>query len=713
MIPISVALALAALLCAWGAGTGLLSWMLPVSLVVSGAMLAWGTRIALFARIFLGMLGLVHLILAGLIAGAAAKVLPQTLAELAPPASMAIGAAVFAVILVAITYIPVIRTITRLSDPYFAAREPGSIRIWRFGTWRTSEGRIGVMLLAVLIAINFGQVALNVRLSFFSRDLFNAFQNKDADAFWYQLLGVFTPLAAVWVTVAIIEILVQYNLTIRWRAWANRLYVARWLDGGTHYRMQLVGGGADNPDQRIAEDIRKFIELTRSLTIGLLTQSATLVSFAAILWVLSADFTFPGTNQPIPGLLLWCAVLYAVIGTWLTHKIGKPLIPLNFQQERYEADYRFSLARLREYAEQIALLKGERAEARLLDQRFGNVIANYLSIVDRQKKLTIFTASYFQANVVVPYILAAPYFFAGKITLGQLQQTAGAFARVEAALTYFVAAYQTLAEYKAVIDRLTSFETAIASGQALRNQGPQRQDGATDSLSLETIIVGLPDGRMLAGAEAIRFLKGERVLITGPSGSGKSTLFRAIAGIWPYGEGRIALAPDTQLMLLPQRPYLPMGTLRDAICYPDGPDAHSDAAIRAALAQVALGAFADRLDEASAWAQTLSVGEQQRLALARALLAQPDWLLLDEATAALDETTEAAVYAAVKEALPDTGIISIGHRSTLIPMHGRHLRLEPSGPQGRFELTEGAAGETPGSAKPKARPKRRAGSQPS
>lgn len=676
MIPYLAILALATLGTAIAAGSIGVSWLLPVSLAITTGVIFYSLRISLFARAFLVVLAFVHLILAVLLTGTAAGIYPQAIAELAPPISMPVGAAVFGVLICAVTYVPVIRTILSIADPYFESRERGEIRLWLVGRVSAPEGRIGVALLAFLVLINFAQVALNVRLSFFSRDMFNALQNKDAGAFWYQLYGVFTPLAAVWIAVAIIEILVQYNLHIRWRTWLNRVYVNRWLGNGTHYRMQFAGGGAaDNPDQRIAYDIDRFITLTRSLTIGLLSQAATLVSFAAILWVLSSDFTLPGSDTPVPGLLLWVAIIYAIIGTWLTHKIGKPLIELNFNQERYEADYRFSLARLREYGEQVALLKGEPTEARLLDRRFGFVIRNYMAIIDRQKKLTMFTASFFQANVVVPYIIAAPYFFLGRITLGQLQQTAGAFGRVEAALTYFVAAYSTLADYKAVIDRLTSFDTAIDRADSLGTAGPSLTSGTNGTLGAKDLTVALPNGKVLVGIDALEFAAGQSTLITGPSGSGKSTLFRAIAGIWPYGSGKVLLPGGERVMLLPQKPYLPIGTLRDAVSYPDGGGAYSDEEIARVLAVVRLPHLVGRLDEETIWAQTLSVGEQQRLAVARAILARPAWLLLDEATAALDETTEAAIYEAIRRELSETTVVSIGHRSTLIAMHERRLDL--------------------------------------
>lgn len=691
MIPYLAILALATLGTAIAAGSTGVSWLLPASLAVTTAVIFYSLRVSLFARVFLVVLSFVHLILAALLTGTAAGIYPQAIAELAPPISMPVGAAVFGVLICAVTYLPVIRTILSIADPYFESRDRGEIRLWLVGRVSAPEGRIGVWLLAFLVLINFAQVALNVRLSFFSRDMFNALQNKDAGAFWYQLYGVFTPLAAVWIAIAIVEILVQYNLHIRWRTWLNRVYVNRWLGDGTHYRMQLAGGGADNPDQRIATDIDRFISLTRSLTIGLLSQAATLVSFAAILWVLSSDFTLPGSDTPVPGLLLWVAILYAVIGTWLTHKIGKPLIGLSFNQERYEADYRFSLARLREYGEQVALLKGEPTESRLLDRRFGFVIRNYMAIIDRQKKLTMFTASFFQANVVVPYIIAAPYFFLGKITLGQLQQTAGAFGRVEAALTYFVAAYATLADYKAVIDRLTSFDAAIDRADSLGTAGPARMPGTNGTLAAKDLTVALPNGKVLVGIDALEFAAGQSTLITGPSGSGKSTLFRAIAGIWPYGSGKVMLPGGERVMLLPQKPYLPIGTLRDAVAYPDDGGTYPDEDIVRVLGIVRLPHLAGRLDEETIWAQTLSVGEQQRLAVARAILSRPAWLLLDEATAALDETTEAAIYEAIRRELPDTTVVSIGHRSTLIAMHERRIDLRRNGEDEPFIPVEATA----------------------
>ncbi|KLK91610.1 ABC transporter [Microvirga vignae] len=587
------------------------------------------------------------------------------------------GATAFGALVFGLSYVRVVQTVCRIADRYLDSQADSVIRIPFIGLVRAREGTIGTWMIAILIAINLAQVALNVRLSFFSRDMFNALEAKDAAAFWYQLFIIFMPLAAVFVAIALTEVLLQNVLTIRWRAFLNTYYVGEWLGDGAHYRMQIIGRGADNPDQRISEDLRKFVESTYSLSVGLMNQAATLVSFVAILWTISVGFTFPGTDVEVPGLLVWVCAGYAILGTWVTHLIGRPLIALNFEQERVEANYRFSLARLREYTEQVALLSGEPAEKEGLGKRFGQIVDNYMRIVIRLIKLNTFTSAYFQANVVVPYILTAPYYFIGKISLGQMQQVVGAFSRVESALTYFIQIYTTLADYKAVLDRLTTFEGAIASAQRIGGESKLAVTPAANrELRLRNLNVRLPDGRALMHADGLAFRPGERTLMTGPSGSGKSTLFRAIAGIWPFGEGEVLVPQGQSMMLLPQRPYIPIGTLREAVTYPAHGQAYSDAAIADALRAAKLPQIADKLDEERAWGQTLSLGEQQRLAVARALLAKPDWLFLDEATAALDEPTEAEIYQVIKEELPQTTVVSIGHRSTLAAYHDRRIDLK-------------------------------------
>ena len=671
----------------------------PLYVPLSGFALAgivYAARaISPYLRIFIVMYAVGFLLLAGAALLGALGALPAAIASLLPPPFAASASAVFAAIVYGASFLPVIRTICAIADPFFDAPEP-STGFGRLFAWLgRSEGQVGARLVALLIAINFVQVAMQIRLNVWYRDLFNALEQKDAGTFWYQISAIFAPLAAVWISIAVYEVYVDNALHIRWRTWLTRRTFQRWLSDGTHYRIPFTGESADNPDQRIQADINAFIAQTMALSIRLLSQAATLVSFVVILWGLSRDFVIPGTDAVIPGFLVWLVIAYAVVGTWLTHLIGKPLIGLDFRQEKVEADFRFSLARLREYGEQVALLRGGPAETARLETRFSAVVANFLHILTRRMKLTAFTGGYSQLSVIFPYVLAAPSYFLGKITLGQFQQTASAFTRVESALSFFISAYQTLASYKAVIDRLTTFNGAMSRSEALG------QHSAIDlstvpgrDLRIERLRLGLPDGRSIAEVDALAFRAGERTLITGPSGSGKSTLLRAVSGIWPFGQGRVALPMGASAMLLPQRPYIPLGTLREAVTYPGLPDAFDDRTVRDALSAVRLDHLADRLDLDERWAQSLSGGEQQRLAVARALLAEPDWLFLDEATASLDEPLEAEIYGVIRERLPGTTVVSIGHRSTLGVMHDRSVAMQPR-PDGLFEPRERAAAPVP------------------
>jgi putative ATP-binding cassette transporter len=569
--------------------------------------------------------------------------------------------------------------IWKLLYPYFVTRDVTTVRLWPLPAFQVQERWVALSLAITVIAIEFGQVAINVRLSYFNRDWFNAIQAKDAATFWTLLFTVFCFWAAIFILSAIIQYVLQSYLLIGWRRWLTARYTHRWLENHTHYRMQLAGTGADNPDQRIQEDVDRFTERTAYLTLAILSAVSNLISFSVILWNISAEFTVPGTDWRVPGFLVWGALIYSALATWLTHLIGRPLIRLNFEQQRYEADFRFSLARLREYGEQVALLGGERAERDRLGHRFANVINNFLAIVSRRKKLIAFTASYSQLNAVIPYILVAPYYFAGQIQLGGLTQTAGAFARVEGTMSFFITFYTTIADYKAIVDRLSGFDTAIVRTEAA-SVTPLKIAAKSDStVALNGVELALPDGRRIVAADGFAFRPGESTLVTGPSGSGKSTLFRAIAGIWPLGEGEIGKPRDASMMLLPQRPYIPVGTLRGALTYPASEGAYPDEAIVEALETVRLGSFKSLLGEEAAWNQTMSLGEQQRVAIARALLTKPDWLFLDEATAALDEATEASIYEALAEHLPNTTIVSIGHRSTLIEHHDRRVELRAGG----------------------------------
>ena len=684
LVPLAAAVAAMAIaIAAMGATSGerILLGLAVVGLLLAGATLR-STRISSFLQIFIAIFAVEYVVFSGVVALGRAGLWPDALADMAPPSSLPVTVGIFGILVYAASHLPVIRTITRLADLYFDTRERGTARIWPLGLVTMSETWLARLAVVFLVVVNQAQVGISVRLSFFNRDWFNAIQEKNEAAFWSLLYTVFLVWAAIYIASAILEYVVQSGLTIRWRRWLTDHFVGDWLGDHVHYRMALAQTGADNPDQRIAVDIDRFIDQTYGFSIRLLATVSSLVSFSIILWGISANFTLPGTTIAVPGLLFWVALVYAGIGTAITHWIGRSLVPLNFAQQRYEADFRFSLARLREYSEQIALLSGERAERGLVMGRFGWVLSNFWSIVGVRKRLLAFTASYGQVSPIIPYVIAAPFYFAGKVPLGTMTQTAGAFGNVEGALNFFVSYYVTLADYKSVIDRLDTFDRAIGEARSTGRTPPMiALQPAPDAgaVRIRGLALGLPTGRTIVRVDDLALRAGESTLLTGPSGSGKSTLLRAVSGIWPYGDGSIAVPPGQSVMLLPQRPYIPMGTLRGAVCYPAVSGTYDDSAIRDALVAARLPDLVDRLDEEDIWPQRLSGGEQQRLAVARALLAKPDWLFLDEATAALDEPSEAAIYTVLAERLPGSTVVSIGHRSTLLAMHRRHLSMQPQG----------------------------------
>ncbi|MBA2399388.1 MAG: ABC transporter ATP-binding protein/permease [Bradyrhizobium sp.] len=569
--------------------------------------------------------------------------------------------------------------------------------VWRIAApyFRSEDKWAGRGLLAAVIAIQLALVAIDVLVNQWQNRFFNALQEYNWDVFVSEI-GVFCLLATSAVALAVYQLYLNQWLQIRWRRWLTRHYLGEWLHGANHYRMQLQGDAADNPDQRIADDVRMFVDRTLDIGLSLLNAVVTLFSFVIILWGLSAAAPLHlfGVEYAIPGYLVWAALIYAVLGTALTQWIGSPLVRLDFKQQQFEADFRFNLVRARENSEQIALLHGERAERLGLWERFHHVVENWYGIMSRTKRLTAFTTSYSQAAVIFPYILVAPAYFAKKVQLGGLQQTASAFGSVQGALSIFVTIYRTLADWRAIVARLDGFEAAIASATALEKSsgsiGLVTSEGGK-AIDLRQLTLRLPDGTPLVSAEALSLRGGERTLLTGPSGSGKSTLFRAIAGIWPFGSGSIAIPTGASVMMLPQRPYFPIGSLHGAIAYPgDDTKTFSAGQVREALVTVGLPKFAERLQEEAHWNRMLSLGEQQRLGLARALLHAPDYLFLDEATASLDEPSEAALYNLLGSKLPQTTIVSIGHRSTLEAFHQRHVAMVRDGGD-RFTLQDAVA----------------------
>jgi len=653
-----------------------------IGMGVVGLLLAFVTfrapSLAFFLRIFCAVFGVEYVVFGGAALLAQTGFWPMSTGIPPFPTSLATTVGVFSILVYAISFVPVIARIARLASPYFESQQTTTANLWPIGPFQIRLGALAVALFVFLIVMNQIQVGITLRLSFFNRDMYDALQNKDAAAFWYQLFWVFCIWAAIWVVSNLTEMFANYTLLIRWRRFMAEEYNARWLGRGTHYRIALAGS-VDNPDQRIAEDTRAFVNQTYSFALPLLTQISTLVSFSIILWNINVAFNLPGTDIAIPGYIFWVAFLYAAVATWLTHLIGRPLIGLEFEQERREANFRFSLARLREYSEQIALMSGERTERVHLSQRFGEIVENFYRLVWRRLKLTTFTFSYNQVSVVLPYMILAPYYFAGTITLGVMMQVAGAFDRVQTALSFIINSYSSIASYLASIARLTSFEHEIekAREDAADATLLRERTGKTE-ISLSETVLELPNGQPIVRIGELDLGKAHSTLVVGPSGSGKSTMFRAIAGIWPFGTGKVGIEADAKIMLLPQRPYLPQGSLRAALAYPAEAEAYSDAQIREAMGKVRLGHLADRLDEVDLWGQRLSGGEQQRLAVARALLAKPDWLFLDEATASLDEKLEVEIYDAIARELPETRIVSIGHRSALRGMHEAIVTMEPN-----------------------------------
>ncbi len=617
-----------------------------------------------------------------------------------PPDSLPLTVAIFSILVYGAAQWRTVQQIMRIADRYFETDELGQARIWPYRRFTARERNIAAGMVVFLVLLNQAEVGALLRLNFFNRDWFNAIQARDAATFWQQLLFVFTPWAFGYVAMTVVEFFTQSMLVIRWRRWLTDHFVSRWLATHNHYRISLVAGQTDNPDQRIAEDIYRFINGGSDgsntaygiydFSILLIQNVSTLVSFAILLWELSRSFTLPGTDIFVPGFLFWVALIYAAAGTLITHLIGRALVGLYYERQHREADFRFSLARLREYTEQVALLDGERAESAMVGRGFAALIANYIDLVYRRMRLTAFTQTFLQISPIIPYVFTAPFYFLGKIELGVMTQTASAFGRVSDSMTFFVNYYTYLAGFKSVVDRLNSFDAAIDDAERLSGAGTVRVAAAAGSpdVALEDVDLALPDGRRIVATKHVTLAGRESVALTGPSGAGKSTLFRAIAGIWPFGSGRVRAPQHATVMVVPPKPYIPISTLRTAVSYPAVPGTYSDDAIRQALIDAHLGGLADHLDREEVWSQRLSSGEQQRLAIARALLRQPDWLFLDESTSAVEEKLEAELYAMLARRLPNTTIMSIGHRSAVVGLHRRHLELVPEGD--RFTIRDAA-----------------------
>jgi putative ATP-binding cassette transporter len=539
--------------------------------------------------------------------------------------------------------------------------------------FRSEDWPFAIPLLVGAIVLTFTGVGLEKLFNDWYGRFYDALQNKDEPTFWREII-TFSWLAALFIVNGIARAVVSPYLRLRWRRWLTNHYLAHWLAGRGYYRIELQRT-VDNADQRIAEDLRQLGEFTMQLFLGVLQAVATLVTFLLILWDLSGPlaFTFMGTDVVIPGYMAVAAFLYAIFGTFFANLVGRRLIPLNFMKQRFEANFRYSLVRVRENAEGVALYRGEQREADNLNLRFADIFANGWRLVITNAQLAFYQSGYAQLALIFPFLVAGPRYFAGALTLGTLMKVVSSFGQVQTALSFFVDNYTSLAELRAVMDRLQGLQKATDEKPETTLDlvaEPGRQDVAARGLTL-----ALPDGQTLLQDAAVELPKGRATLISGASGSGKSTLFRALAGIWPFGRGHVEVPAGARVLFLPQKPYIPIGTLRDAVKYPDEHSTATDAEIVDALQAAQLGHLVPRLDEEAHWERVLSGGEQQRLAAARALVFKPDWLFMDEATASLDDKAEAAVYGALKDRLPHTTMISIGHRPTLRQWHDRRLEL--------------------------------------
>ena len=577
-----------------------------------------------------------------------------------------------------------------LARPYFWSEEKWSAR---------------GLLLAILL-LNLSMVAMDVVLSYWNRAFYNALQDKNWQDFLDLLLtwkvtptGTmpgFCGIAAVYIVVYVYRTYLNQWLQIRWRRWQTEALLHSWMSDRAYYRISLGSGtgptasvGADNPDQRISEDVRDFVRLSLALTLDLLSNVVSLLSFVTILWTLSGPFVLLGVD--IPGYMVWVALLYAVAGTYLAHRIGRPLAKLQVLHQRVEADFRFGLVRLRENLEGVALYGGEAEEERGLAARFQEVVRNWWGIMQRTKLLNSLVAGYNQAAGVFPIVVAAPGYFAGRVALGGMMQTVNAFGQVQGAMSWVVNSYGSLAEWRATVERLASFDREVVRARANAGTGVTSDGAGGADFKLDDVTLSLPDGKVLLAHADFRLERGASVVVTGRSGSGKSTLFRGLSGIWPFGSGRVH-HPDGISLFLPQRPYIPLGTLAHAVAYPAKPDAYGRSAIERAMGLAGLDALIPRLDHEEKWAQALSGGEQQRLAVARALLLRPDWLFLDEATASLDPESEAELYAALQRELPATTIVSIAHRESVAALHARRLAFHRA-EDGSARLVESRAAD--------------------
>ncbi len=568
-------------------------------------------------------------------------------------------------------------------------------RFWRLarGYYASPQDRKRAWLLTIgVIVLTLAQILVQVRFNLWNRDFFNALENRDRAAFFGQMWMFGALIVAAMVT-AVAQLWVRQALMLDWRRWLVHRLQGRWLEGGRHYQLNFMPDAADNPDQRISENTRWATAMAVDLLVGLLGSILTLASFLGILWTLSGPLhvAFGANEFEIPGYMVWAALIYAVIGSVLTWFIGGPMVDINIRRNEAESNHRFALIRMRESSEGIALIRGEADEERGLKRAFGQVVNVMKDLYGSERRLMWLTSAYGMAAGVVPILVASPRYFAGAITLGVLMQITQAFLEVTRSLNWFVDKFPILADWRSHVERVAALEDTFDEAEAMEaeqrivvKEGPDEQ--GREILAFRDLQIGHADGNVVIQEANAEIKAGEKVLIVGESGTGKSTLFRAIAGLWPWGAGEIRIPPRDRMMFMPQRPYIPLGSLRAALAYPAAPKKFADAALAAALERCGLPHLAPRLEEEDRWDRVLSLGEQQRLAFARLLLHRPRWVFLDEATAALDEENQDVMMNLFREELAESALVSIGHRPGLDAYHDRTLHLSRAPDGARLEV---------------------------
>jgi putative ATP-binding cassette transporter len=541
-----------------------------------------------------------------------------------------------------------------------------ALTLWRLSRvyWTSPDAKWGALLLAGAVALEIGAVEAVVLVSGAQRRTVESLEQRDSSAF-IEMAALILGHSLLSVLISGLRIYLRQVLEVRWRRGLTGHYLARWIGAQACGQAQLHGGDVDNPDQRIAEDVRDFVASALGLSLSLLAAVASLVSFGGLLWSLSSGWVIPlgGVERRVPGLLLWLAIAFAIVSMWLTHLVGRRLVPINYDRFHFEADFRYGLVRFRDHAEAVALGRGEAVERLGAVARFQRVVDVILRLVRAEFELGMLTGGLGQISSLVPLLVAAPSYFAGFVTLGLIVQTRVAYDQVSGALSWLVNAYREIARWRANVERLAAFADVMDETERdLARAGIRIDPSPAGSLRLVDLRLDAPDGRVILDGANAALGAGERVALVGAPGRGRTTLFRSLAGLWPFGVGQIERPARERMLFLPQRPYLPIGTLRAVASYPAAEGSFDEARIHDALAQVGLGHLAERLDAAEPWEQQLPTHEQQLLGVARALLQQPEWLLLDEATSSLDESTERRIAELLLERLPRAGVIAAGLR---------------------------------------------------